>query len=103
MKLVNYKIQASVDDVTEALYNSEFIVSKADFDKLKGTPRFHLKEKNGYFKIKCEYTGGATKDNAFLEGTWFLGKLSQRDDKTSMKGIIVTAPIYHLIVAILFK
>ena len=102
MKLVNYKIHASKQDVIESLYNSSLIIEREKFEQAKGTPKFHIKERNGIFRIKCEYTGGATKDNGFLEGTYFLGKISQNSDQTSLTGLIVTAPIYHIILGLLF-
>ena len=102
MKIVNYKIQASGQDVRSALYDADLIVSKEKFEGAKGTPKFHVKDKNGLFRIKCEYTGTATKDNAFLEGPYFVGRLSEQENQTCLRGIILTAPIYHLIIATLF-
>ena len=40
--------------------------------------------------------GGPTKDNGFFVGTYFSGRLSEKDGRTKLKGIITTAPIYHL-------
>ena len=45
--------------------------------------------------------GGPTKDNGFLEGTYFVGKLTESDGKTRLRGIILTAPIYHTFLALL--
>ena len=102
MKFINYKIHATVDDVREALCDGDLISSQENFESAKGTPRFHVKEKKGKFKIKCEYTGGATKDNGFLEGTYFVGRLFQRKEQAILRGIILTAPIYHTVVILLF-
>ena len=102
MKFINYKIHASKNDVAQALHDSDLISSQDKFESAKGTLRFHVKEKNDIFRIKCEYTGGATKDNGFLEGTYFLGKLSQNGEQTVLRGIILTAPIYHLVIIALF-
>lgn len=101
MKLVNYKIHASFDDVNNALWESDLICSQEKFETSKGNLKFHIKEKNHRYKIKCEYMGGATKDNAFLEGTYFWGKLFQKNEEAVLRGIIVTAPIYHSIIALL--
>ena len=101
MKFVNYKINACKQDVIESLYNTNLIIEREKFEEVKGTPRFHIKERKDVFRIKCEYTGGGTKDNGFLEGTYFLGKISEGADQTSLTGVIVTAPIYHIILGLL--
>lgn len=101
MKFVNYKIHASCDDVKNAIFDSTSICSQEKFETSKGNLKFHIKEKNHRYRIKCEYIGGATKDNAFLEGTYFIGELSQKNEEAILRGIIVTAPIYHLIIALL--
>ena len=53
-------------------------------------------------KIKCEYKGRARKDNGFLEGTYFFGRFYEKNGVTFMKGIILTAPIYHTVLLLLF-
>ena len=56
----------------------------------------------GKLKIKCEYIGGATKDNAFIDGTSFVGKIAEKNGKTEIKGVITTPLIFHLILAVMF-
>ena len=46
--------------------------------------------------------GRGTKDNAFLEGTYFIGRASEKNGRSSVRGIILTAPIYHLLFTALF-
>ena len=98
MTFVNYKINASREEVMSVMRDNNLVVAEEKYDTPKGTPKMTLKEKGSSLKIKCEYTGGATKDNGFLEGTAFRGSVVERDGVTTVKGIILTAPIYHLVV-----
>ena len=102
MLFIRYDIRAPIDEVKKSLYDNDKIVEDEKFDISKGYPRMHIKEKGERVRISCEFCGRTRKDNAFLEGTYFLGKLYQRDDVTSIKGIVWTAPIYHFILALLF-
>ena len=102
MKLVNYDIHAPLDTVLESLHDNDRIVAEEKFDTSRGVPKIHIKQKGNKIKIKCEFTGRATKDNGFLEGTYLRGKLTEKDGVSSLKGIIITAPIYHTLLAILF-
>lgn len=102
MKFINYDIHATKEQVLDSLKENDKIVEQEKFDQSKGKPKIHIKEKGSdKIKIKCEYIGTQTKDNAFLEGTYFIGKIRTKDEVTKISGIIVTAPIYHAIIAIL--
>lgn len=103
MKFVSYDIHAPRTEVLTSLRDNDKIVEQEKFDSSRGVPRIHIKEKEkDKIKITCEYTGRATKDNGFLEGTYFLGRLTETDGVTKLKGVILTAPIYHSILAIIF-
>ena len=97
MIIVNYKIHTSKDEVMSSI-RDEFAVCEAEkFDNTNGTPKFHIKENGDKIKISCEFIGRASKDNGFLEGTYFIGKVREADGVSSVKGVILTAPIYHSI------
>jgi len=97
MKLVNIDFPASRDEVMEMLTDNERVNRNVRFDDYRGKPHMKFKTKeNGKIKITCEMLGGPTKDNGFLVGTYFSGKLIEKDGRTKLKGIITTAPIYHL-------
>ena len=65
--------------------------------KYQNLNRKYVPEKGkGRIKITCEMIGGPTKDNGFLVGTYFSGRLVEKDGRTKLKGVITTAPIYHL-------
>ena len=102
MKFVNYSIKAPQNEVFGVLSDSNAVVEAEKFDTSGGKPLMHVKKKDERLKIKCEMTGRPTKDNGFLEGTCFYGRFYERDDVTVMKGMVVTAPIYHTILALLF-
>ena len=101
MKVVKLESFASRDELLGIIKNSELVNDRVKFDENKGKPLVHVKEKGEWLKIKCEMIGGPTKDNGFLEGTYFVGKLTERDGKTRLRGIILTAPIYHTLLALL--
>ena len=97
MLFINYKIHAAREDILTVLEDSELVVEQEKFDVSRGKPKMHIKKKNDIIKIKCEMTGRPTKDNGFLEGTYFLGRLREREGVSTLRGVILTAPIYHLI------
>lgn len=101
MKLISLKSQAKREEIISLIKSYELVNDKVKFDERKGKPAFFVKEKKQTVKVKCQYTEGNVKDNGFLEGTYFIGKLSEKNGISSLKGIIVTAPIYHAILAII--
>ena len=102
MKFVRLDCSASRDELLSVIANSELVNDKVKFDEEKGRPRIHVKEKKGErLKIKCEMIGGPVKDNGFLEGTYFIGKLTEKNGASHLRGIILTAPIYHTFIALI--
>ncbi len=97
MLFVNYKIHASREEVMNCIRDEASVTKAEKYDTSRGVPKFHIKEKKDYIKISCEFIGRATKDNGFLEGTYFIGKLTERNNESKLRGIILTAPIYHSI------
>ena len=102
MLFVNYDIHAPIDEVRCSLTENDKIIADEKIDTSKGFPKIHIKENGEKIKIKCEYTGRARKDNGFLEGTYFFGRFYEKNGVTFMKGIILTAPIYHTVLLLLF-
>lgn len=101
MKFINLKSNVSREDLLATIKNHELVNERVKFDDKKGKPSFFVKEKGNVIKVKCQYTDGAVKDNGFLEGTYFIGKLTDKCGVSCLKGIVVTAPIYHGILAII--
>ncbi len=98
MLLVNYTIDSDKDKVLFNIKDNDRVVAEEAYDTSKGKPKMHIKSKGKLLKIKCEMTELPTKDNAFLEGTYFIGTLTQKNNTTALRGLILTAPIYHTII-----
>lgn len=101
MKIINLDCPVSRDELISVIANSELVNDRVKFDEEKGRPRIHVKEKGNRLKLKCEMIGGPTKDNGFLEGTYFLGKLTEKNGASHLRGVILTAPIYHTFIALI--
>ena len=99
MKFVNIKTNITASDVIAMLRDNARVNDGVKFaDKKGGKPFMHVKEKDGKIRIKCEMMGRPTKDNAFLMGTEFYGRITEKDGETTLKGVIMTSPIYHAVV-----
>ena len=77
--------------------DSNLVTDDDSFKTKKGRASISLKEKGDRIKMKCRMIDGPTKDNGFLEGTTFRGSVREKDGVTCVKGIILTAPIYHAV------
>ena len=102
MKFIKFETSSAKEELLSMLSDNDRVNKNVVFECKKGTPYMHVKESNGRVKIKCEYVGGATKDNAFIDGTSFVGKISEKNGKTEIKGVITTALIFHIILAVMF-
>ena len=102
MKLIKLESSATKEELLAMLSDNERVNKGVAFDDRRGTPFMHVKESEGKIRIKCEYIGGASKDNAFIDGTRFSGKITEKNGRTEIKGVITTALIFHLILAAFF-
>ena len=103
MKFINLQIDKSSQQVIDMISDNNKVNEGVRFDESKGRPFMKVKEKNGRIRITCEMLGKATKDNAFgyLVGTYFSGKISEKNGIAKLSGIIITAPIYHAVMLVL--
>ena len=101
MKFLKLDSTASRDELLSVINNSELVNDRVMFDENKGKPTVHVKDNGKRIKIKCEMVGGPTKDNGFLEGTYFIGTLKESEYGTRLRGMIITAPIYHTLLLLL--
>ena len=101
MKFLKLDSAASRDELLNVINNSELVNDRVRFDGNKGKPTVHVKDNGKRIKIKCEMVGGPTKDNGFLEGTYFIGTLKESESGTRLRGMIITAPIYHTLLLLL--
>ena len=101
MKRIRLDTRLSRAELIDTINNSEFVNDKVKFDDNKGRPKIHVKDNGKRVKLKCEMVGGPTKDNGFLEGTYFIGSFKETASGTRVRGIILTAPIYHTMLILL--
>jgi len=102
MKIINIKTDRSQAELLAIIRDNDRVNRGVRFaDKKGGKPFMHVKEKEGRVSIRCEMVGRPTKDNAFLIGTRFYGRIKEKDGITTLKGITVTSPIYHVFVLLL--
>ena len=101
MKRIRFDTRLSRIELLDTINNSEFVNDKVKFDDNKGRPKIHVKDNGKRVKLKCEMVGGPTKDNGFLEGTYFIGSFKETASGTRVRGIILTAPIYHTMLLLL--
>lgn len=101
MKLIDLSAECERARMLDIIRDSVFVNDRVQFDEKKGRPNIKVKEKGERITIKCEMVGGATRDNGFLIGTYFSGKLVEKNGVTRLKGIIVTDPIYHILLVAL--
>ena len=98
MKFIDINYEGNIDEVLKLICDNNAVNSGVVFDESKGIPQMRVKNnQNGKIKITCEMVGGPTRDNGFLVGTYFSGKLTEKDGRTRLKGILTTAPIYHTV------
>lgn len=97
MKFIDVEFAATAEQALAILCDNDLVNKDVNFDTSRGKPLMHIKSKeNGKIKITCELIGRPTKDNGFLVGTYFSGRLTERDGRTRLRGVITTAPFYHL-------
>ena len=104
MNFLNITARGSADGLKKFMQNSELVNDGVVFNEKYGTPRMSFRwgsGDTGRFRMKCEMTGRATKDNAFLIGTVFYGRIREKDGVVSLNGFSVTSPFYHICLAAL--
>ncbi len=103
MKFVNFKIPTNREAVLSTVSDFRLVNQKlksADGEPAPGVTVKKLGE--NLFRIRCNYIGGPTKDDGFVEGTFFLGFAKNVENGCRMKGIILTEPVFHVIFSVLF-
>ena len=102
MKFVRYCASVSSVELFDMLKNNEAVNKNVVFNDKRGTPHIHVKGSADKLRLTCEFMGGATKDNAFLSTTTFSGKIKDTDGGCEISGVITTAPIFHLVLLLMF-
>lgn len=102
MRSFRYKVNASRDELVELLSDNDKVNKGVNTEYKKGSPHMHVDANGEKIKIRCEFIGGATKDNAFIDGTKLRGKIIEKDGYSEFRGTIMTAPIFHAILILMF-
>lgn len=97
MRIIRLRTDLPADTMREILSDPERVNAHVRFDEKKGIPKMKPTFRGERLRVKCEMTGRPTKDNGFLVGTYFSGRLTERDGVTTLSGIIVTEPVFHLL------
>ena len=98
MKFISLDFPISKEETLALISDNARVNRNVNFDERRGKPLMKVKDKGeGKIKITCEMLERPTKDNGFLVGTYFTGKLTEKNGGTRLRGIIMTAPIYHLV------
>ena len=93
---------APAEQLLANIKNHALVNRDVVFNEKIGRPAIKVKEKGERLRITCELLDRPTRDNGFLVGTYFSGKLSEKNGITTLTGIILTAPIYPLVLFALF-
>ena len=101
MKIINIKAECGKETLISTLRDSEKVNKNIRFDERRGKPVMFLTEKGKRTKITCKYIGGNTKDNGFIVGTYFTGKITEKEGVSSVRGVIFTAPIFHTVLLLM--
>ena len=75
MKKIILKSELTIDRILEVIKDSDFVNDRVKFEDNVGKPTLQIKQKNNRIRMRCEMIGGPTKDNGFLEGTYFSGSI----------------------------
>ena len=97
MKFIKEYAECGKEEFLTALKDSENTNKKVHFDEKRGKPTMFVKEKGNSIKITCKYIGGNTRDNGFIVGTYFIGKIKEKDGVSTLSGVVWTAPIFHFL------
>lgn len=103
MKIIRLHTLASAERVRELLSAPDLVNRNVRFDEKHGTPKMHVRcSEDGRVQVRCEMLGRGTKDNAFLTGTRFYGRLRERRGETVLSGVVLTEPFFHTLFLAMF-
>ncbi len=98
MIFVNRKTSVTKGELLSVLKDASRVNEHVKFDEKRGRPQMLVKEGKRGFSVTCRYIGGASKDNGFIIGTVFVGKITEKNGVTRLSGIITTAPLYYAVI-----
>lgn len=95
MKFLNYKTATPKEKLLSMIKDSNRVNEKVKFDEKRGRPQMFVKEGKKSITVTCRYIGGNTRDDGFIIGTFFWGRLTEKKGETRLSGIILTAPLFY--------
>ena len=95
MKLVNYKTTAKREQLLSLIKDSNRVNEKVKFDDKLGRPQMFVKERKNSITVTCRYVGGSSRDDGFIIGTFFWGRIVEKNGETRLNGVILTAPLFY--------
>lgn len=101
MRWIDLSVSAPAETLKQMLSERK-IPTENLCDRKLGTPLMHLRLRGERVRVRCELTGRPTKDNGFIQGTAFYGRITERAQMCRVRGIIVTEPVFHLCFLALF-
>lgn len=98
MKFIKLRAPHSKERLISVLSDNELVNRNVRFEQYVPEMKLRRGKKNpDRLRITCQFKNTATKDNGFLVGTYFKGRITEKDGVSTLKGYIATAPIYHFI------
>lgn len=95
MIFVNHKTTTKRDALISVIRDSNRVNERVKFDEKQGRPQMILKEGKRTLSMTCRFVGGETKDNGFIIGTLFFGRITEKNGITRVRGVITTAPVFY--------
>ena len=77
MKFINLRSSSTPSELVSAISDNDFVNKNVNFGDSGIYPKMKVKEKNSRLSITCEMIGGPTRDNGFIVGTFFAGRIKK--------------------------
>lgn len=98
MKRISIRTPLAREDILSALRDAPTVNEGLTFDDREGSPSVQIREGRGErVRVRCYMLGGASRDNGYVQGTFFTGRIRERDGVTHLCGSIMTEPIFHVL------
>ncbi len=98
MIFVNKKTTLPREELLSVLKDCNRVNERVKFDEKRGRPQMLVKERGRWLSMTCRFVGGESKDNGFIVGTLFFGRITEKNGVTRLRGIITTAPAFYAVI-----
>jgi|GEM_PF-2166661 len=98
MKRISIQTPLAREDILSALRDAPTVNAGLTFDDREGSPTVHVREgRADRLRLRCYMLGGASRDNGYVQGTFFWGRMRERNGMTYIHGSIMTEPVFHVL------